>query len=437
MRFHVVLLLLLALAAPLFAADRVIQPVSVRSWHHPLQPGVVFAEKDGNYSVTVKPEKGVSGYWFFRYNPPVTAGRTFRLSVHCDNPEAMRNNRAVALAVWYDDDGIEVESTYLDPLPGGLFSRTVRRPPTATYLQLEVSLRWLYDKPVSWSKPELIPAADPPRPVRVIVTKAVPNRENASMADNMTRFESIFEKIEEAGEKPDLIVFPENFLTRGVPKLTLDKGAQFVPGPLTDYLGTWAKKLNSYVVTSLWRTDGNHFYNTAVLIDRQGKVAGTFDKVHLTIGEARSMTPGESYPVFDLDFGRIGMLVCWDLWFPESVRELRLKGAELIAYPIAGTRQQIYDYLWPARCQDNQVFLATAITGHTGAPSRILDHYGRILTETREPQSFAAATIDLNERIGIPYLSTSNGTGEMGHIYLREARPETYNRAGTVAPVTR
>lgn len=398
--------------------------------------GVEFFRTGEAYGIRIAAPPAVSGAWRFAYDAGTAAG--YRFGIRCDDPAAALANRAVVLVAWLDAAGEPVESAYLDPAPDGSFSRLLKRPPEAVGARLEASLRWTREKTVRWSEPVCEAADYPARPVRIIVTKAVPDYEGgATVADNWRRVEALFQQIEDDGEKPDLVVFPETFATRGVRDLPYETSSEPIPGPYTEMLGRWAKRLNTNVATSIRRTDGEFFYNTGVVIDRSGAVVGAFDKVHLTVGEARRLQAGNSYPVFELDFGKVGILICWDLWFAESARELRLAGAELIAYPIASTGSpKNWDVIWPARCLDNQLYLAAAISGSNPCPARIIDPAGEVRAETVRPQTYAAATVDLSERFFRPYLSVGRGRGELGHIYLREARPETYRTPGAKAHET-
>jgi len=88
----------------------------------------------------------------------------------------------------------------------------------------------------------------------------------------------------------------------------------------------------------LWaflKKQGDVFYNTSVLINRTGSVAGKYRKLSLPREEIDGgVTPRDSLPVFNTDFGRIGMMICWDVTFPETARTLAREGAEMIFLPI-------------------------------------------------------------------------------------------------------
>ena len=113
--------------------------------------------------------------------------------------------------------------------------------------------------------------------------------------------------------------------------------AEAVPGPSTNYFGELAKKHNLYIVVVLIERDKHLIYNVAALIGPDGKLVGKYCKVCLPRGEVEGgITAGKDYPVFDTRFGKLGMMVCYDGFFPEPARELTARGAEVIAWPVWG-----------------------------------------------------------------------------------------------------
>ena len=125
----------------------------------------------------------------------------------------------------------------------------------------------------------------------------------------------------------DIACLPEEFAG--------DDKAEPVPGPITDAVGQVAKKHRMYVICPIREqaTDGK-LYNTAVLLDREGKVAGYYPKVFAYWGEGLNVSD-EGVKVFDLDFGRISILTCFDINFPELWQEAEQKGAEIVFWPSA------------------------------------------------------------------------------------------------------
>jgi len=107
--------------------------------------------------------------------------------------------------------------------------------------------------------------------------------------------------------------------------------ANQVPGTASNAVAAKADQHNMYVVAGFYDWNGDTLYNVAVLFDRDGNQAGYYKKVHLPNSEVEGgIVPGNEYPVFQTDFGTIGMQVCWDYDFPEGCRILALKGAEMI-----------------------------------------------------------------------------------------------------------
>jgi predicted amidohydrolase len=143
-----------------------------------------------------------------------------------------------------------------------------------------------------------------------------------------------------------------------------------------------------YTCASLYEKRGDVVYNTAALYDRQGKLAGSYQKFYLYDPELDiGVTPGDSFPVVRTDFGRVGFMICYDSWFPESARMLALNGAELVLFPSAG----YYLDLMPARCADNGLWIAAS---SMNCPAGIWDPGGGRAGETdASPTRYAPSSI--------------------------------------------
>lgn len=117
--------------------------------------------------------------------------------------------------------------------------------------------------------------------------------------------------------------------------------AEAVPGPTTDVLAPLAKELGVVIIVPLFEKRGPGLYhNTAAVIDADGTVLGKYRKMHIPqdpgFEEKFYFTPGDlGYRVWDTKFGRIGVLICWDQWYPEAARMTALMGAEILFYPTA------------------------------------------------------------------------------------------------------
>ncbi len=117
--------------------------------------------------------------------------------------------------------------------------------------------------------------------------------------------------------------------------------AEPIPGPTTERLGALAKRHGVVVVASLFERRGAGLYhNTAVVLERDGAIAGKYRKMHIPddpgFNEKFYFTPGDlGFHPIDTSVGRLGVLVCWDQWYPEAARLMALAGAELLLYPTA------------------------------------------------------------------------------------------------------
>ena len=117
--------------------------------------------------------------------------------------------------------------------------------------------------------------------------------------------------------------------------------AETVPGPSTERFGALAKEYEVVIVTSLFEKRASGVYhNTAVVIEKDGKIAGKYRKMHIpddpAYYEKFYFTPGDlGFDPIQTSIGKLGILVCWDQWFPEAARLMTLKGADLLIYPTA------------------------------------------------------------------------------------------------------
>jgi predicted amidohydrolase len=211
-----------------------------------------------------------------------------------------------------------------------------------------------------------------------------------------------------------LIVLPELLTCKGVPKDYVDL-AETIPGPSTEFFGKIAKKHDLYLVAGLVERDGPLIYNVAVLVGPLGEVVGKYRKVTLPREEiAKGIAPGNEYPVFQTRFGTVGMMVCYDVFFPEVARNLAMKGAEVIALPIWGGNPRIA----AARCAENGIFLVSSTyTNHEAnwMKTAVWDREGNWLSHAQEWDTVVVHEVDLNR----PTIWT--GLGDFQARIAREA----------------
>jgi len=223
--------------------------------------------------------------------------------------------------------------------------------------------------------------------------------EYLSVEDNLQHVGSLVEDVE-----TDLLVLPELFQTGYFFKSAADlqSVAEPIPdGPTTERLRTWASDIGAVIVAGLAERAGDDLFNSSVLVRPNGETE-TYRKVHLFYEETTLFTPGDlGFPVFEVetregDPYRLGMMVCFDWYFPEAARSLALNGADVIAHPSNLVLPHCPDAM-PIRARENHVYTVTA---------------NRCGTETKGDES-------------LTFIGLSEVCGPDGTILTRAGRDET------------
>lgn len=357
----------------------------------------------------------------------IQPGRYYQFEVQY-RPEGLTDERgSVAnLLSWNSATGEPLQRDYVDRIESAddgwcRASRTLRAPDKATSVTVELSPRWTKTGSVCFRNPRLMAVPAPAaRRVRVVTTRVDEHRKTA-LSENLKFMAEILDR---AGrEQPDVVLLTEVFVDRGIPGPP-QALAQPIPGPATAVLSEKARQYRTYIITTLLESEGGRTYNAAVVVDRQGQLVGKYRNTHLPLAEVEDdITPGSDYPVFDTDFGRIGIMICWDAFFPETARILRLKGAEILFWPLAsdpGARH--WDVKARARAVDNGVYVVTSVS--QGLASRIIDPDGEVVVEATE--GLATATLDLARESRLWWLSVGPADGEAKSLVIQERRADTY-----------
>jgi predicted amidohydrolase len=404
------------------------EPVSWKRWspYPGLQPAAEVVSGSGGSVLRLASHDFSSFGKWLSSAVPVQAGHFYRFEV-LYRPDGIVNERESigVMLSWNSAPGQPVQRDYVDRIsPAGngwrRASRTLQATERVSAAVIELWLRGTAYGSVSFRDPTFVEVPRPSvRKVRVVTTKI--NTHEATVDGNLKQMSEVLDR---AGrERPDIILLTEAFVSRGVPGKAPEL-AQPLPGPATEVLAEKARKYKSYIIAGLLESDAGRTYNTAVLVDREGRLAGKYRKTHLPLAEVEDgITPGSDYPVFDTDFGRIGILICWDFVFPETARILRLKGSEVVFLPIAGDPiPGHWDTVTRARAMDNGIFLVTSMS--QGLGSRIVNPEGEVLAEATE--GLATADLDLDKESRVWWLSVGPADGEAKSLFIQERRPETY-----------
>lgn len=284
---------------------------------------------------------------------------------------------------------------------------TIPAPDGAVSARVELLLANAENGRVAWRDVQLTEAVEPAqRRVRIASINLRP-RDVSSPAEGVRQFIDTAERRIQG--KVDLILFPEGITVVGSTKRHAEV-AESVPGPTTESLAALARKHSAWVAAGIYERDGAAIYNTSVLLDREGRLAGKYRKVYLPREEIESgLTPGSGYPVFQTDFGRVGMMICYDVFFPDPARALAAQGADIILMPIWGGDETLAS----ARAIENGVFLVASGYDH---PTYVMDPNGKRVAQAPQRGEAAIAEIDLTRRYADPWL------GDMRTRRIKELR---------------
>lgn len=197
-------------------------------------------------------------------------------------------------------------------------------------------------------------------------------------------------------QDPDLVCLPEAFTTVSAVSESAEESAETVSGPTTEVVATRAKEHDCYVICPIKTRRDSRLWNSAVLIDRSGEILGIYDKAQPVTSSSDytvfedGVTPGPGdIPVFDLDLGRVGIQICFDIGFSEGWQQLREKGAKIVFWPSAyngGFPLQVYAYL-------HHYYVVSSVRSDK---SKIIDPLGVVLAETDSRMNVIYRDINLD-----------------------------------------
>ncbi|MDZ4798624.1 MAG: carbon-nitrogen hydrolase family protein [Bryobacteraceae bacterium] len=295
---------------------------------------------------------------------------------------------------------------------------------------IEMHGRWAANARFSFSAPAFV-KAEPPAP-RIVRLATVHHRPltGKTAAEKREQFAPLV--AEAARRKSDLVVLGET-LTYAWAGKTPAEAAEPIPGPTTDYFAALSKQHNLYIVAGIFEKDTYKVYNTAVLLTPEGTIGGKYRKVTLPDSEAASgVVPGTDFPVFKTRFGIVGMMICYDGFFPEVARELSKNGAEIIAWPVWGCNPE----LAKARAAENHVYMVSSTYEDTSSNwmlSAVWDQTGKTIGLAKDWGSVAVAEVDLSETTRWRVLGDFRSKLEY-HVPMAPAAPLWNQKAPKVVP---
>ncbi len=265
--------------------------------------------------------------------------------------------------------------------------------------------------------------------MRVAVAQLEPK-----LAEKERNLHACLARLEEAaGAGAELLVLPEC----AIPGYMFDSAeealpyAEEIPGPSTEAFERECRRLGIHAICGLLERDGDILHNAAVLVGPDGLI-GSYRKTHLPfLGIDRFVVPGDELKVFDTVLGRIGLIICYDLRFPEVTRTLALRGADMVAlptnFPMAAKVQT--ELITVARAAENRIYLLAANRvgkerwGEFCGWSQIVDPYGTRLAEAGETEeTLLVAEVDVEKARDKDYVVP----GEYELYLFGHRRPELY-----------
>lgn len=229
---------------------------------------------------------------------------------------------------------------------------------------------------------------------------------------------SIWALKEAAGNKADLIIYPELQLYEFFPQyeaLKVSGKSTTLDGDIVKQFCLACKENHIMAVPNIYLKENGKYYDASLLIDKHGKIMGCQKMVHIAQAdkfyEQDYYAPSDDgFHVFDTEFGQIGIVICFDRHYPESIRTESLKGAELILIPTANTlAEQMEMFEWEVKVQASQNSVAIAMCNRVGTEDKmefageslVVDADGNTRLKAGGSEQLIYADIDLSQSLAI------------------------------------
>ncbi|MEI6047291.1 MAG: carbon-nitrogen hydrolase family protein [Bacteroidota bacterium] len=251
-----------------------------------------------------------------------------------------------------------------------------------------------------------------------------------------SRIKKILDRMMEvAGLHPDIICLPELFDSMWVEEqFSINEIAEDenVPGSVTSVIAEFAKKHSCYVVCPVYTIKDGHYYNSSILLDRKGRIAGVYHKIHPVKSEMVAnkenngivITPGAlDQPVIETDFGKVGMQICYDANWSDGWDNLKKKGADIILFSSAFPGGRMLNYY----ALKNNCYIISS----TGGDARIVDISGNDLDSSSTFVRYAWANINL-EKVNADTWPTNDRLPDIFNKYGNRLGLKVWDNTGVI-----
>jgi len=228
-------------------------------------------------------------------------------------------------------------------------------------------------------------------------------------------------------DQADLIVFPELFLTGYSVGESLDRLAETEDGPGLTEVRRLCIENDLYAAISFpEKGEGSHYYISSALINNNGDVLGVYRKTHLFDEEKDFFNPGSTFTLIDTPLGKVGMMICFDVEFPEIARALKLRGADFIVIVNANMHPyQLHHHLYArVRAMENEIpVIICNRLGKEGdldfcGDSMVIDATGEILQEMKQTEGVQTTEVPIRQKLDPKISYTANRRPDLYSVLI-------------------
>jgi predicted amidohydrolase len=360
----------------------------------------------------------------------VNGGQTYLFSARFRTEKIMSVHKNVLIRVRWLRDKEQAGYNFIYDIAGesnGWFLASDRIKAIEGATTAEISLEFRWSTGTVWWDDISMEACPAEQPRNVTVGTYYFRPHGPTVEKNISAMSEMLDQAGKAG--CDIVCLPEGWPTCDTGLGMTKVEANTLGGSASVMMSQKAKQYKMYIVSGLYSWVRDTLKNVAVLYDRQGKIQGVYEKIQLPDSETEEgAVPGNSFPVFTTDFGKIGILICWDSAFPEISRILALNGAEILFCPIWGDVRGPESWKITARSRaiDNGVYYVTNIfDGH----SVIVNPAGDVLQESGVQGTFLKSTIDLNYNPPWDWIGNA-GRGVWKGVWRKDRRSDVFQGIG-------